>query len=61
MKRAENQIQGLVTSKAASNYNNDESVRVLRNNRVRTGVLPNRKRQGGNMPKHHRDQHYCIL
>ena len=48
-----NQIKRFATSREESNYYSDEYVRVPHNNRVRTGVIPNRKHQGRNMLKHH--------
>ena len=60
-KRVETQIKRLETSHAAPNSDRDESIRVLCKKRVRTGVPPNRKQQGGNPSKNHEDQHYCML
>ena len=60
-KRDATQINRLETSTVASNYNSNESVRVLCMNRLRTGVLTNCKRKGGKLPKHHGDQRYCVI
>ena len=43
------QIKRIATSKAASNYDSDEYVRVPHKKRVRIGVLPNCKQQGKTM------------
>ena len=60
-KRAATQIKRLATSKAASSSDSNRFVRVPRNKRVRTGVLPNQKHQGGKLPKHDVIQRYCVL
>ena len=60
-KRDATQINRLETSTVASNYNSNESVRVLCMNRLRTGVINNRKHQGGNTPKKQSAHRYYIL
>ena len=56
------QIKGLATSKEAPvNYGRDDSIRVLLNNKARTGVLPIRKNHGKNTPKNHRAYCHCVL
>ena len=60
-KRSTTQTKRHATSKAASHSESDESIRVLHKKRVRTGVIPNRKQQGKNTPKHHGIHHYCVL
>ena len=60
-KRYDTQIKRLATSKAAYHSDRNESIRVLRDKRVSTGVIPNRKYQGKDAPKHHGIQCYCAL
>ena len=60
-KRAATQIKRIVTAKAASHYDSNESIRVLCKKRYINGVTTNRKQQGGKMPKHHGAHLYCVL
>ena len=60
-KRSSTQIKRLETSRAASNSDSKKSVRLMCKKRVRTGFLPNRKHQGGEMPNHHEIHWYCAL
>ena len=61
-KRAVAQIKRLVTSKSVPvNYGSDDPIRFPRNKKVRTDVIPSRKQHGGNIPKHHDAQCYCVM
>ena len=61
-KRATDQIKRLVTSNAELvNYGSNDCIRVMRKNKARTGVLPRRKQNEKNTPKHHGAQRYCVL
>ena len=54
-------IKRLATSKAIPNYDSNKSIRVPHNKMVSTSALPNFNQKGGEMPKHHGDQRYCML
>ena len=51
-KIAANQVKRLTTSRAESNSNIDESIRVPLKKRVRTGVIPSHKKQEKKTSKH---------
>ena len=59
--RAATQIKRIETSRVASHSDSNESIRVPCKKRDRTGVIPNRKQQGENIPNHHGAQCHCIL
>ena len=58
-KRAATQINNIASSRAASHYNSNVSVRVPHKNKARTGVL--RNKPGKKVPKHQGIQHQCVL
>ena len=60
-KRYATQIKRLATSKTASCYDRNISIRVPHKKRVRKRYLPNLKRQGGKTPNNHGAQSCCIL
>ena len=60
VKRAATQTKRNKTSRSASYSDSNESIRVLRKKRDRTGVFLNRKKQGEKMPKHHDSQSYFV-
>ena len=60
-KSSTTQINRLATSRAASNYDSNESGRVPCKKRASTCVIPNRKYWGGKTPNHNGIQRYCAL
>ena len=61
-KRVAAQIKSLATSKSVLiNSAIDDYISVMHNNKARTGVLPSRKKNGENNPKHHVAQRYWVM
>ena len=61
-KRAEAQIKKIATSKSelVNSYSND-SAKVARNKKARTGVQPPCKKKGKKTPNQNGSQSYCVL
>ena len=58
-KRSSTQIKNITSARSVSHSDSNESIKVLRKNKSRTGALhnnPNRK-----APKHNGNQRHCVL
>ena len=60
-KRATTQIKNIASDRAASLFDSDESVRIQRNKKSRTGILRSNKGPQKKANKHHDTQSYCML
>ena len=61
IKRAEDNIKKIASSRAASLSNSYKSVRVPRRKKAKTGVLNSHKSPWSAHDRHHRAQCYCVL